>query len=125
MTNIQLVEEREDVYDFYGLSDILVCASFQESFPRVILEAMAFKLGIVSTNVFGIPEMVSDGGEGLLVPPGDASRLAEQIRWLVQEPQSRKRLGDRAYAKVTRLFNNRAQLRKHLDLTKEVVARHV
>jgi hypothetical protein len=34
-------------------------------------------------------------------------------------------LGDRAYAKVTRLFNNRAQLRKHLDLTKEVVARHI
>jgi len=124
-TNIHLVEEREDVYDFYGLSDILVCASFQESFPRVILEAMAFKLGIVSTNVFGIPDMVSDGGEALLVPAGDACSLAERILRLVQEPQKRKQLGDRAHAKVSRSFTNRTQLRKHLDLTKEVVARHV
>ena len=124
-TNLRLVEEREDVYDFYRLSDIFVCASFEESFPRVILEAMAFKLGIVSTNVFGIPDMVSDGGEALLVPAGDACSLAERILRLVQEPQKRKQLGDRAHAKVSRSFTNRTQLRKHLDLTKEVVARHV
>jgi len=123
-TNLRLVEEREDVYDFYRLSDIFVCASFEESFPRVILEAMAFKLGIVSTNVFGIPDMVSDGGEALLVPAGDACSLAERILRLVQEPQKRKQLGDRAHAKVSRSFTNRTQLRKHLDLTKEVVARH-
>jgi len=124
-TNLRLVEEREDVYDFYRLSDIFVCASFEESFPRVILEAMAFKLGIVSTNVFGIPEMVSDGGEALLVPAGDACSLAQRILRLVQDPQNRKQLGDRAHAKVSRCFTNRGQLRKHLDLTKEVVARHV
>ena len=123
-TNLRLVEEREDIYDFYRLSDIFVCASFEESFPRVILEAMAFKLGIVSTNVFGIPEIVSDGGEALLVPAGDACSLAQRILRLVQKPQNRKQLGDRAYAKVNRSFTNRGQLRKHLDLTKEVVARH-
>lgn len=124
-TNIRLVEEREDVYDFYRLSDIFVCASFEESFPRVILEAMAFKLGIVSTNVFGIPEMISDGDEALLVSAGDACGLAQRILRLVQEPQNRKQLGDRAHARVSRCFTNRGQLRKHLDLTKEVVARHV
>jgi glycosyltransferase involved in cell wall biosynthesis len=123
--NIRLVEEREDVYDFFRLSDIFVCASFEESFPRVILEAMAFKLGIVSTRVFGVPEMVSDGNEALLVPAGEPSALAHSILRLVQAPKERKALGERAHARVSRCYTNRRQLQKHLNLTKEVVARHV
>jgi len=122
--NTRIIEERAEVYDFYRLTDIFVCASFEESFPRVILEAMAFKLGIVSTNVFGIAEMIADGEEGYLVPPGDTYRLAERILRLIRNPAMRRQLGDKAHSKVTRLFNNRVQLRKRLDLTKEVVARH-
>jgi GT2 family glycosyltransferase len=123
--NTFLIEEREDVYDFFCLSDIFVCASYQESFPRVILEAMAFKLGIVSADIFGVPEMISDGDEGFLVPAGDVSQLARRIRWLIEKPGVRKQLGARAHSKVTRLFNSATQLNKHLDLTKEVVARHM
>jgi GT2 family glycosyltransferase len=123
--NIRLLEEREGVYDFFRLSDIFVCASFEESFPRVILEAMAFKLGIVSTKVFGVPEMVSDGNEAILVPAGDSRALAGGILRFVQEPQVRRAFGERAHARVSRCYANRRQLQKHLDLTKEVVARHV
>ncbi len=123
--NIRLLEEREDVYDFFRLSDIFVCASFEESFPRVILEAMAFKLGIVSTKVFGVPEMVSDESEALLVRAGDPRALADGILRLVQEPKDRRTLGERAHARISRCYTNRRQLPKHLDLTKEVVARHV
>jgi len=123
--NTLLIEERDDVYDFFCLSDIFVCASYQESFPRVILEAMAFKLGIVSTNIFGIPEMISDGDEGFLVPAGDALQLAERIEWLIEQPDLRKQLGAKAHSKVTRLFNSEKQLGRHLDLTKQVVARHL
>jgi glycosyltransferase involved in cell wall biosynthesis len=125
VVNLRIVEEREDVDDFFRLSDIFVCASFQESFPRVVLLAMAFKLGIVTTNVFGIPEMVSDGSEGLLISAGDVAEMADGIQSLVQDPRKRRELGDKAHAKVTRLFNNRVQLRKRLDLTKEIVSRHV
>jgi glycosyltransferase involved in cell wall biosynthesis len=124
-TDTRLVEEHPDVFDFYRLTDIFVCTSFQESFPRVILEAMAFKLPIISTDVFGIPEMVEHEGEGLLIPPGDPSRLAQNIEWLVQAPKPRKELGNKGHARVARLFNSPTQLSRQLDLTKEVVARHL
>jgi GT2 family glycosyltransferase len=124
-TDTRLIEERHDIFDFYRLTDILVCPSFQESFPRVILEGMAFKLPIISTDVFGIPEMVEHQGEGLLVPAGDAFRLAEAMGWLIETPKIREDLGAKGHARVTRLFNSSTQLGRQLDLTKEVVARHV
>jgi glycosyltransferase involved in cell wall biosynthesis/cellulose synthase/poly-beta-1,6-N-acetylglucosamine synthase-like glycosyltransferase len=124
-TDTRLIGERDDVFDFYRLTDIFVCPSFQESFPRVILEAMAFKLAIISTDVFGIPEILTNNDEALLVRPGDAQHIARCIGDLVTTPEARLELGARAHAKVTRLFNSSAQLARQLDLTKEVVARHI
>ena len=125
-TDTRLIEERHDVFDFYRLTDIFVCASFQESFPRVILESMAFKLPIVTTDVFGIPEILEKNNEeALLVHAGDPLEMARCIRNLVRDPKAREELGAKAHAKVTRLFNSRIQLGRWLDLTKEVVARHV
>jgi glycosyltransferase involved in cell wall biosynthesis len=86
---------------------------------------MAFKLPIISTNVFGISEILLHQGEGLLGSPGDALFLADAIERLVLSPVARDELGARAHAKVSRLFNSRTQLSRQLDLTKEVVARHV
>jgi O-antigen biosynthesis protein len=124
LPDTEIVPECENVYDFFRLSDVFVCASFQESFPQVVLLAMAFKLAIISTNVFGVAEMITDRGEGLLVAPGDASALASAILSLVRDHSRRKDLGARAHSKATRLFNKKIQLQKHLALTKEVVARH-
>ena len=124
-TDIHLIGPRHGVFDFYRLTDIFVCASFQESFPRVILESMAFKLPIVTTDVFGIPEIVENNGEALLVHAGDPLSMAKCIKNLVGDPKGREGLGARAHAKVTRLFNSRTQLGRQLDLTKEVVARHI
>ena len=124
-TDTRLIEERHDVFDFYRLTDIFVCASFQESFPRVILESMAFKLPIVTTDVFGIPEILEKNNEeALLVHAGDPLHMARCIKNLVRDPKAREELGAKAHAKVTRLFNSRTHLGRQLDLTKEVVARH-
>ncbi|PYK87562.1 MAG: hypothetical protein DMF47_02920 [Verrucomicrobia bacterium] len=124
-TDTRLIEERHDVFDFYRLTDIFVCASFQESFPRVILESMAFKLPIVTTDVFGIPEILEKNNEeALLVHAGDPLHMARCIKNLVRDPKAREELGAKAHAKVTRLFNSRTHLGRQLDLTKEVLARH-
>ena len=123
-SDTRLLDETHDVFEYYRLSDVLVCASFQESFPRVILEGMAFKLPIVTTDVFGIPEMVNHQGEGLFFKPGDYAQLAQYIEDLSHSLEVRRQLGARAHANVTRRFNSAKQLERHLALTKEVVARH-
>ncbi|MBD2313294.1 glycosyltransferase [Desertifilum sp. FACHB-1129] len=119
LKNVQIIPETREVYDFFGLSDIFVCASFEESFPRVVLEAMAFELKIVSTSVFGIPEMIGDRQEAYLVPPGNAKAIAAALLECLEDDYS-NRLPGNAYARVTRLFDNQVQLPKHLELLKEV-----
>lgn len=120
LKNVRLIEETPDVNDFFALSDIFVCASFVESFPRVLLLAMAFKLKIVSTNVYGIPEMLGYGDAGLLVNPGDPEALAQALQTYLQNPQLADRFASNGYARVHRSFDNQVLLQKHTQLLQEV-----
>ncbi|HEY9295729.1 MAG TPA: glycosyltransferase, partial [Phormidium sp.] len=121
LKNVKIYHETREVYDFFCLSDIFVCSSFEESFPRVILEAMAFELKIVSTNVFGIAEMIDNGVEGYLVEAGNPKALADGIYQCLSEPKVAARLASNAYVKVNRKFDLPAQLNRHFLLTKETV----
>lgn len=70
LTNVLRIPATQDVFDYFRAADVYLGTSYEESFPRVILEAMAFSLPIVSTDVFGIPEAVRDGKEASLYSPG-------------------------------------------------------
>ncbi|MCL1472499.1 glycosyltransferase [Argonema antarcticum] len=120
LENMYIYDQTTDVYDFFAFSDIFVCSSFEESFPRVILEAMAFELKIVSTNVFGIPEMISDRYEAYLVEPGNSKALADAIQNCLENPEVSARMASNAYAKVSRMFDEADLLRRQLLLTKQV-----
>lgn len=120
LNNVQLVAETKDIYDYYGLSDLFVCASFEESFPMVVLLAMAFELPIISTNVFGIPEIVSDQQEALLIPPGDPQSMAKALRQCINAQDEANAMSERAYAKVCRLFDSDILHARHTDLAQKV-----
>lgn len=79
LENTVFISETPNIFDFYRLADIFVCTSFEESFPRVLLESAAFHLPIVTTNVNGIAEMLASD-EAWHTSPGDRYRLAEAIK---------------------------------------------
>jgi len=79
--------------------------SYNEGLPMSVLEAMAYGLPVVATPVGGIPEAVSDGVEGFLVPPGDEAALADRLRRLLDDEELRRRMGAAARAKVERCFS--------------------
>ncbi|MBN1455823.1 MAG: glycosyltransferase family 4 protein [Methanomicrobia archaeon] len=89
---------------FYADADILVLPSHCEAFGIVVAEAMAFGLPIVATRCGGIPELVTDGENGFLVPPNDVSSLAEAIQKLAADPARRARCG-RSSDEKTRNLN--------------------
>jgi glycosyltransferase involved in cell wall biosynthesis len=84
---------REELDHILTHTDIFLLSSILEGQPLVIVEAMAYGCPIVSTNVGGIPELITDGVNGLLCPPEKPQCLAEKIKWLIGDPAQRERLG--------------------------------
>jgi colanic acid/amylovoran biosynthesis glycosyltransferase len=76
--------------------DVFCLPSFAEGIPVSIMEAMAIGVPVVTTFVGGIPELAIDGETALVVPPSNTPALTEAIRRLIQEPELRDRLSQRA-----------------------------
>lgn len=76
---------------------LFVLPSEDEGLPITVLEAMAAGLPVIATPVGGVPEMVHDGVNGLLVPVGDAQALAEAITALATDPDLRRRMGEASW----------------------------
>src|SRR5439155_17641773 len=95
-----LLGHRDDVAERLAAADIFVLPSRSEAFPNALLEAMAAGLPVVASAVGGILEIVEHGRTGLLVPPGDASALADRLMRVMADPALGRRLGDRARAEV-------------------------
>src|SRR5262249_24321218 len=91
-SRIDIVPESSDVALFYAAADVFVCTSKMESFPRVILEALAARLPIITTPVFGISEQVEDEVSALFYEPGDAAGLAGKISRLIADAELRNKL---------------------------------
>ena len=97
-----LVPETADVARYFLAADVFVCTSRVESYPRVILEAMAWGLPIVTTPVFGIREQVREDVNGIFYEPGDVEALAGAIARLVTDNELRARLADNATSSAQR-----------------------
>ena len=84
--------------------DIFALPSLSEGLSSAILEAMAASLPIVATEVGGIPELVKDGENGLLVAPGDPAALALAIQRLADHPEESGRMGGRGRERMEEQF---------------------
>jgi len=89
--NVSIVGAAPDMALYYAAADLSVCTSRIESAPRIIVEAMAFGLPLITTPVFGIPEMVDEGRNALFYEPGDTSTLSGLILNLAQNSDQRSR----------------------------------
>lgn len=93
------------IQEFYRQADIFVLASFAEGIPVVLMEAMAMEIPCVSTFVAGIPELIRNETDGILVPPSDDLALASAIRRLIEDSALRHRLGVAARRRVMEKYD--------------------
>lgn len=80
-------------------SNIFVSPTCNDCFPLVLLEAMQYRLPIVTTNEGAIPEIVEDGVNGFIVPKKDAQTLADKIKYLIRNPEIAQQMGESGYKK--------------------------
>ena len=91
---IEVVPMTPDVQPWFGLADLVVCASDVESLPRIAVEALAWETPVLATSVFGLPELIEDGENGWLCEPRDLTALSAALeRALGASPAERRRLG--------------------------------
>lgn len=92
----KLLGYRSDVGELLAAADLFVLSSAHEGLPVSIMEAMSAGLPIVATSVGGVPEAVTNGETGRLVPPGDSEKLADAILQIAADPVARARMGEAA-----------------------------
>jgi GT2 family glycosyltransferase/glycosyltransferase involved in cell wall biosynthesis/SAM-dependent methyltransferase len=118
-TRLEIVPETPDIMSYYSAADVYCCTSRWESFPRVILEAMAAGLPIITTPVNGIVEQVRQGRNGLFYEPGDVAALAEKVRVLVEDQELRQRLGRASPVVLSSIISYESMVEAYSEVFRE------
>jgi glycosyltransferase involved in cell wall biosynthesis len=92
----QFLGHRDDALRLIAAADVFVLASRQEGLPVALMEAMSVGAAIVATSVGGVPLVIDDGVNGVIVPPGDPKALTDALERVGGDPGLRDRLGARA-----------------------------
>ncbi|MBY3195966.1 glycosyltransferase [Rhizobium laguerreae] len=109
---------QEDVLDHYRRADLFALAcriaanGDRDGLPNVLVEASSQRLVCLSTDVSGVPELLKNGENGLVVPPEDPALLANALEAAIRDPALRKRLGDAAEIQVREYFDYHSSIRQ-------------
>jgi glycosyltransferase involved in cell wall biosynthesis len=113
---------RADLADAYRAASLVCLPSHSDSFPTVLVEAMASGLPVVSTTVGGIPSLVQNDAHGLLVTPGDVPALIDALQQILNNPARAISMGARGREKVTRELSWENQSDRTMEVFNQVVA---
>ena len=106
---------------YYGLADVLVIPSLHDGMPNALLEGMACERAVIASNVGGMPDVLRNGENGILVPPGDVSALADAMLELSHNPDGRTRLGRAARATVEIDYTPAREVERNLQVYRKVM----
>ena len=109
-----------EVAMYYRAADLFLHSSRVDTFPTVVLEAMACGLPVVATATGGIAEQVVDGDTGFLVKPEDAAGMANVIVTLLDDPERMRRFGNAGVERVQRHFDRKLMVDRYLGWYREL-----
>jgi len=111
--DVRFLGFRKDIADLMTAADLFILPSVAEAFGLVVAEAIYLGTPVVATRAGGIPEIVEDGVDGVLVPPADSRALAAAIHRLLNDPDERRRMSGRGREKVAEKFSFRDMVRAY------------
>lgn len=101
---VSLLGHRSDIPDLLAAADVFVMPSLSEGTPLSLLEAMVAGKPIIATRVGGIPDVLGEGGSGVIVAPGDVDAMSDALAALLASSDERARLGQAAEERGRRFY---------------------
>ena len=118
---VEFLGVRRDIERLMKSTKLFVLPSRWEGMPLTILEAMSNGVGIISTRVGGIPEVIEHEKEGILIPPEDPEALARAVIKLLEDRKLRVKLALNAYKKVKEKYSIELYTKNILELYKSLI----
>lgn len=113
---------RDDIPRVLKTLDIFALMSLTiESFSMAAVEAMAMRVPVIATNIGGLPEVVDDGKTGLLIPPGDVDALCGSIKYLINNPDIRLKMGEKGRERVLEKFTIEENVRRTEEIFLQLI----
>lgn len=113
---------RKDIAALYSASHIVCLPSYREGLPKSLVEAAACGRAVVTSDVPGCRDAITENETGLLVPPRDSGALADAIQRLLEDSELRRTLGNAGRKLAEEAFNIEAIVEQHLVIYKELLA---
>jgi glycosyltransferase involved in cell wall biosynthesis len=112
---------RESTIQLMGAAELVVVPSYLENCPYVVLESMACGTPVVASKVGGIPEIIDDNSNGVLVEPGSTEALAKAILGILTDKSLRKLMSERAREKIAKNFSWDVNVEKYVAAYSEAM----
>ncbi len=109
---VKLLGYRKDIPHLLASSDIFTLPSLNEAFGLVLLEAMAAKLPIVATKNGGVPEIITNHENGILVPPASAKQLASALLHLIDNKELMQKMAEKGHKELIKKFDINDMVKK-------------
>jgi colanic acid/amylovoran biosynthesis glycosyltransferase len=107
---------QDQILEFYNSADVFVLASFAEGLPIVLMEAMCMEIPCITTHITGIPELITNGKEGILIPASDMDALIEAITLLMDDPNLRHQIGQAGRQRILEYYDLQKNVNKLADI---------
>lgn len=118
---IEFLPYRDSLTECYQAADVYLHAAKADTFPTTVIEALACGVPVVATAVGGIPEQISEGETGFLVPAGDAAALAERLTCLAQSSELVRAMAAAASRDAADRFSLERMMSNYVQLYWEVI----
>lgn len=120
---VRLLGYRADTMTLYQALDVFVLSSLREASPNVVLEAMAMEVPVIATRIAGVPKLIEDGVNGLLVEPDDVQGLTQALLRLMSDNELRKRLAQAARQTVATKYSFAVRMQKMRSIYDNLLGR--
>ncbi len=118
---IEYLGKHSDMRELIGLSDIVVFPSYREGKPKFLLEAASMGKPIITTDVPGCRDVVENEKNGILVPIKDIESLFNAVIKLINNPELRRKMGEKSRKKAKKEFDEKIVIEKTLKVYKQLI----